>query len=603
MHIKQKVSELPQDPGVYFMKNLEGNIIYIGKAKNLKNRVSSYFVNTAKPQKVVQMLDNVFTFDYVICQTEQDALNLESNLIKKHKPFYNILLKAGGGHSYIKINTKLEFPKLETTRVVLNDGAKYFGPYFSGVSARDLIKIIGDTFMLRDCNLLITQDKTYKRECLNYFLGICSAPCTGRINREDYGQQVKKVIDFLQGNLQEAQTILTEKMMKNAQLENFERALELKNSLQLIENLKTRVITEIGKVVDIDVLGYATNGFNSSISVLVIRGGKLIGESNYMVIDGSLTDGETLSNFAEQYYKNSTLPAEIVAQSKIEEATTVWLTKTSKRKITFTRPQKGKKKQLLIMANKNAEDFLEKNIAKTRQKWLSTHGAMEQLKSDLSLASLPKRIECYDISNLHGTHIVASMVVFISGEPYRSHYRKFKINTVVSGEGNDYQSMREVLTRRLKNLNGDDESFKNVPNLIVVDGGKGQLGVAVSVLKQMNVNSDVLAIAEKNDEIFVPNKSQSFYFPRQHEGLKFLQRLRNEAHRFAITYHRNLKNIKEITSELVKINGIGKITAQKIIKHFKGISAVKAATVEQLLEVSGVGHLQAENIFNYFHNS
>lgn len=601
--LKEKVNNLPSLPGIYLMKDEYGNIIYIGKAKNLKNRVSSYFVNTQKPLKVVQMVNNVFTFDYIITNSELDALNLESNLIKKHKPFYNILLKDGKGHSFIKINLKDDFPKLEVTRQVKNDGAKYFGPFFAGVSVRDVLKIINSTFMLRDCNLKINENKPYKRECLNYFLGLCSAPCTNRISKQDYKKEVLKVMDFLNGNLDEAKQILTEKMQLFASLENFERAIELRESLKLIEKLKNTVVTELKKDLDIDVFGYATNGFYSVISVLVVRAGKMVGISNHFVVDSSLSDSDTIGNFILQYYPhNSTVPKLILVNEELDQTVMEWLQSVAGFKVEIQTPKMSIKKKLLQMANQNASEYLEKNIETSKKEWLKTYGAVESLKRDLNLQQKPVRIECYDISNFQGTHIVASMVVFVNGMPQKSHYRKFKI-TSVYGKNNDFESMREVLTRRLNNLNSQDESFKNMPNLIVIDGGKGQLGVAQEVLSQFNINCDLISLAKNIEEVFVPNKKESIYLSRDNSGLKLLQRIRDEAHRFAITFHRSLRSKSQLISELTNIEGVGDKTAKLLLTHFEGIENVKNATYDDLLKVKGISKTVASNIVNYFQNN
>ncbi len=598
-HLKEKVSKLPSQPGVYLMKDQWGNIIYIGKAKNLKNRVSSYFVNTVKALKVEQMVKSVFTFDYVVTNSEWEALNLESNFIKQHKPFYNILLKDGKGHAFIKIDLKQQFPKLEVTRQVKNDGAKYFGPYFSGIRVADVMKIITTTFQLRDCNLSIKEEKPYKRECLNYYLGLCSAPCTNRISKEEYGLEVARVMDFLNGNLDTARDILTKKMMQNAELENFERAIEIRDSLELINRLNQKVITELQKNVDLDVFGYATNGFYSVVSVLVVRAGKTVGVNNFFVLDSSLTDGETLNSFVMQYYQNTTIPSEIVAFTQMDEEVKKWLSAQGGKAVTVTVPQKNIKKKLLDLANQNANEHLEKNLEQTKAHWVKTIGALQELQTDLHLSSLPVRMECYDISNMQGTNIVASMVVFVNGEPARTHYRKFKIQSVV-GKNNDFESMREVITRRLNNLSGNDESFKNFPNLIVIDGGKGQLGVAVEVLNQMGVETNIVSLAKKQEEVFVPYQSESIYLNRNHNGLKLLQQIRDEAHRFAITFHRAMRNKNELVSELNNIPGVGEKTRKLLIAQFHGIGNIAKASYEELLAVKGINKTVAKNIVNHF---
>lgn len=598
--IKTKVSVLPTNPGVYLMKDQFGNIIYIGKAKNLKSRVSSYFIKTYKPEKVAQMVQRVFTFDYIITNSEFDALNLESNLIKQHQPFYNILLKDSRAHAFFRIDLKKDFPTLQITRSVKKDGAKYFGPYFSGVSIRDLFKIINNAFMLKDATYNDREDRPYKRESLNYFLGINSSKFTKNINKEEYAKEVKNVVNFLQGDLETAREILTNKMQISSENENFERAIEYRESLQLLEKLKNKVITELLTSNDIDIFGYISNGYYSAVSVLVVRGGKMIGVTNYFVLDSSLTDLETVNNFILQYYsQNTQIPKEIVSNYEVDETLHLWLEEEHGAKVTTICPKRGVKKQLLEMANKNAQEHLEKNIEKSKLQHLKTIGALESLQKDLNLQTLPKRIECYDISNIQGTNIVASMVVFINGEPAKKHYRKFKIKTVV-GHNDDFESMKEVLTRRVQRLGGDDESFKNLPQLIVIDGGKGQLSVAMSVLKEYSINVDIISLAEKQEEIFVPNKPQSILLHKDNYGLKVLQNIRDEAHRFAITFHRSLRNKNMVYSELKNISGVGQSTISKLFDHFKDINKIKQASEFELQDVKGVNKLAAKNIFSYF---
>lgn len=598
--IKHKVNLLPTNPGVYFMKDEFGNIIYIGKAKNLKSRVSSYFIKTYKPEKVAQMVSRVFTFDYIITNSEFDALNLESNLIKQHQPFYNILLKDSRAHAFFRIDLKKDFPILQITRSVKRDGAKYFGPYFSGVSIRDLFKIMNNAFMLRDATQNQREDRPYKRESLNYFLGKNSAKFTKDIDKQEYAKEVQKVVDFLNGDLDTVREILTEKMQKSSENEHFERAIEYRESLQLLNKLKNKVITELIASKDIDVFGYKSNGYYSAVSVLVVRAGKMIGASNYFVLDSSLTDSETLNNFILQYYsQNSQIPKELITNFEVDQTLLQWLTEQQNGRVTPICPQRGVKKQLLEMANKNADEHLEKNIEKNKLHHLKTIGALEQLQQDLSLSTFPKRMECYDISNMQGTHIVASMVVFINGEPAKKHYRKFKIKTVV-GHNDDFLSMNEVLTRRMERLNSDDESFKNCPQLIVIDGGKGQLSSATAVLKEYNALIDIISLAKKHEEVFVPNKPQSILLHKDNYGLKVLQNIRDEAHRFAITFHRSLRNKSTLYSELNNISGVGENTIRKLFEHFKDINKIKRATTAELSEVKGVNKTAAQNIVLYF---
>ncbi len=599
--LNHTIRQLPNLPGVYIMKDANNNIIYIGKAKNLKKRAGSYFSKTEKPAKVSQMVSNIFYLDYIITSTELDALNLESNLIRKHRPFYNILLKESKNNSFIKINIKKDYPTLEITRKVKQDGAKYFGPFFPSLSAGQIVNIISAVFMLNDFYSHTQTHKPYARIWLNYFLGKIKMPKDVVIDKQEYNNEVKKIINFLNGDLTYATNIIKEKMKINAEMQNYEEALKFRESLKLIEKLNSSVITELKQNIDIDVFAYATNDLNSVVSVLVIRNGKMIGANNFFVIDLYNNESEVLSNFILEYYQqNSTIPKEIVTKKPIDDDLLQWLSNESGIAVKNINAQRGIKRQLQNMAYSNAIDYLQSNVLESHKKWQQTIGALHLLKEDLQLKAIPTRIECFDISNLQGTEIVASMVVFVGGEPLKSYYRKFKIKTV-EGKNSDTDSIKEVIARRIKNLrNTNDESFSKIPSLMVIDGGKGQLSSAMSVLKENNLNIKTIALAERIDEIFVPEQSQSIYLKRENEGLKLLQRIRDEAHRFALTYHRSLRKKTMLSSELENIAGVGKITAQNLLSHFKSINKIKTATIQDLKKVKGISTKTAQNIVNYF---
>lgn len=600
-YIKDRVHGLPLKPGVYLMKDQYGNIIYIGKAKVLKNRVSQYFFDTVKLPKVQQMVNHVKTFDYIITTTELEALNLESNLIKKHQPFYNILLKAGSGHPFFKINMRQDFPTIEVTRKIKKDGSKYFGPYFGSVSAYDLLKVINNTFLLRNCKLNLNHGKKQKRECLNYHIGHCLAPCVGKVSKVEYIKEVDRVISFLNGNLQEAKEILTKKMKACVITENFERAIDYRESLKMIDNLSHKLLTELNQIINIDVFGYATNGVSSAISVLIVRAGKIMGLNNYNIVDANLEEAEAISNFITQYYPSTSIVPENVFVK--DETTTSVLGEYLKEfnlKVKVTSPKKGIKKKLLDLAYQNAKEFLEKNIEKNKLEEQKTFGAINALKEKLGLKRVPYRIEGYDISNISGTNTVSSMVVFINGKPYNKHYRKFKIQTVIGS--NDFASMKETLQRRLGELGGDDESFKNKPDLILIDGGKGQLGYANGVLLELGLDIDIVSLAKREEEVFKPNKEMPFILSRDDYALKLLQNVRDESHRFAITFNRKLRLKSGISSELKNIPLIGNEKIKNLIEHFRDINKIKNATIEELCEVKGISKKLAQNIVDYFHN-
>lgn len=601
--IKQRVKNLPLNPGVYIMRDEAGTIIYIGKAKHLKNRVSQYFLNTQKQHKVQLMADSVKTFDYIITNSELEALNLEANLIKKYQPFYNILLKDGKAHPFLKIDLKQDFPVVEITRKLKKDGAKYFGPYFGAVNAKDLLHLINTTFSLKTCHLNLNNGKQAKRECLNYHMGLCYAPCVGKISKQNYRKEIDKVIAFLNGDVSYAKQMLQEKMQLCAETENFEKAIVYRNNLNLVNNLSSKLITELNSFADIDVFGYFTNGVATVISVLVVRAGKIMGLNNFNVVDLTNNMEENLTSFISQYYpSNSYPPAEIVLPVNLGEVVENFVNQFGK-KVKITIPKIGVRKKLLTMAEVNAHEYLEKNIEKEKLNELKTIGAVKLLQKHLNLPELPMRIEGFDISNISGTNMVASMVVFTNGSPNYAHYRKFKIKTVV-GQNNDFECMREVLTRRINELKtSNDVSFSTRPNLILIDGGKGQLSFAYSVLTDSGMNIPMISLAEKFEEVFKPGVSESVVLSRDDYALKLLQRVRDESHRFAITFHRNLRNKNMLVSELSKINLIGKTKEMALLSHFRDINKIKNASIEELMEVDGISKKLAQNIYDYFHKN
>ena len=603
--IKEKVAKLPSNPGVYQMLDASGNIIYIGKAKNLKHRVSSYFVNNSNhTEKVRQMVSHVDTFEYIITNTELEALNLESNLIKAHQPFYNILLKDGKAHPYFRLQLKEDFPRLEITRKIKKDGAKYFGPYFGSIQIRDVAKVIEDTFCLRTCKHKLSVTKGLKRECLNYHIGRCLAPCTFRVTKAEYRKEVQKVIDFLNGDQSIAREVLTKKMYLASSMEQYEKAMEYRDHIKMLDYLNSKMITELTVDVDLDVFGFSTNGQLSCVSVLVVRNGKLLGANQFTVLDASIQEKDTIQNFITQYYHNNNIiPKEIVI--KYEDDDNIiqnWLIEQAQHKVTVTTPQRGIKRQLLKLADENAKDYLERNIEKEKLYELKTMGAMTRLQQVLSLPKLPRRIEGFDISNIQGSHIVSSMVVFVNGEKASKMYRKFKIKTV-EDLPNDFASMKETLSRRLQELKGNDISFSTPPDLILIDGGKGQLKYAYQVMQDLGYNFPMISLAKQDEEIYLPHQSEPIRLSKDDYALKLLQHVRDESHHFAITFHRSLRDKNMIHSQLTDIPLIGKKKAKELLQYFQTIGAIKNATKEELAFVPSISTKLAENIFNYFHKT
>ena len=583
------------------MRDKDGVVIYVGKAKNLKNRVSQYFRNSPKPSKVQAMVDNVDIFDYFITMSEMDALALESNLIKKYQPFYNILLKDGKQFPYIKINLKDAFPKFEIVRKVKKDGAKYFGPYFAGLDAREILKTINAAFKIRTCNQKITATSMSKRECLNYSLGLCSAPCTKRISREEYLQEIDRAINFLNGNDEEIEQILKDKMIHASENENFESAILLRDRLKMIDKLKQRIVANLPKDISKDVFAYVTNGINGVITNMVVRGGKILGIMSYSYSDAELEENQTLFNFISQYYQNMALPSEIILSHEIDSDL---MCEYLEKKINFISNPHGINKKLLEMATENAKEYLEKHIEKDKIKYDNTIGAVKALQKALKLPIAPTRMECYDISNISGTNKVCSMVVFKNGSPSKKDYRKFKIKTVKGS--NDFASLKEALTRRLNRLReGKLESFKEMPDLLVIDGGKGQLSSTFEILQNEGYATQIpmISLAKRIEEVFVPENSTPIMLKPNSAELKLLQRIRDEAHRFAITYHRTIRTNKQTSSALDNISGIGPKKRDALLKTFGTSEEVAKASKDLLETVPGITPTLANAIINYFKNN
>lgn len=585
VNFKEKLKDVPENPGVYLMLDKDDNIIYVGKAKNLKNRLRQYFHNSVKTVKVMAMLDHVADFRYIICGSEVDALVTENNLIKKHTPQYNILLKDDKSYPFVRINLKEDYPSISLVRALKNDGAKYFGPYMQSVNIRDIFDLIHSAFPIRDCNRDMTKPS---RPCLNAHLGRCVAPCSGKVTKEEYRKEVMRVVDFLKGNDREVERVLTDKMMEFADKENFEVALKYKEKLAVLEKVVRKQVSALPKDFNLDVFAYETNGVKTAVNMLVVRGGKLVGGEN-SVFDGI---DDSLTSYLYQFYKNNPPVCDEIITDGAEDnkALEDALSTLVGRKIHVLTPKQGVRKQLLDLAHTNAHDALEKHGTQEERKTLRTKGAVKQLADLLSLKTLPGRIECYDISHVSGVDKVSSMVVFEGGEPKKSHYRKFKIKTV---EGNnDFASMKETLSRRLERLNNPeetDESFASVPDLIVIDGGKGQLSYALDALALYGRNDiEILSLAEREEEVFLGRApKESVMLSKDSVALQLLQRVRDEAHRFAITFHRNLHAKRMSESVLRDVPGIGKKKSADLLKKFGSVENILHAKDEDIALLDG----------------
>ena len=596
--VREKLKLLPDSPGVYIMLDKEGTVIYVGKARVLKNRVRQYFHSSPKPSKVQAMVDCIADFSYIVTPSEVDALALENTYIKKYKPKYNILLKDDKTYPYIKVHTKEAFPRISVTRrVKLGDG-KYFGPFMGGVSCKDIVDVAARVYHIRTCGVAITEKP--KKPCLNYHLGRCGAPCAHFISREEYAVCVEKALAFLGGNYEEAETLLTQKMNAFAENEEFELALEYRNRIEMLSRLGERRITAMPRDVDADIWAYASNGLYASISVLVTRGGIMQGSRSYSLDEGAGDRAESFLSFLTQYYAAHAFPHEIVLDEQIDDALFLsYAEERAGRKVELTRPKFGIRRELLDMAEGNAKEYLEKSISAIQHKNDMTVNACERLKTLLRLSRYPKRMECYDISNVSGVDKVGSMVVFTDGEADKYEYRRFRIRTVEGA--NDFASLQEVLRRRLAKLGTEEEERFAKPQLIVIDGGKGQLSSVKAIFDELGVSDiDLVALAKQEEEVYTLWQDEPVRLDRRDYALRTLQRIRDEAHRFAVTYFRNLHSKRNLASVLEEIEGVGKSKRAALQKAFGTIDRIMRAAPEELARVEGIGPQLAARIHTYF---
>ena len=598
--LQEKLKLLPESPGVYIMLDKDGIVIYVGKARVLKNRVRQYFHASAKPEKVQAMVENIADFYYIITQTEIDALALENNLIKKYKPKYNILLKDDKTYPYIKIHTKEEFPRISITRKIKKDG-KYFGPFMGGVRCREIVDVVASLYNLRTCSVAIGANP--KKPCLDHHLGRCLAPCAHICSKQEYAERVKEAISFLDGNYEKAETVLREKMLKFAENEEFELAMDYREKLNMLSKLKLKRITSLNRALNADVIALKTNYLYSAINVLVTRSGIMQGGSNFALEDGSFSETDALTAFIIQYYSAHELPDEIIVQDFCEkELLERYFKEHLGKKVDIILPKQGVKRELLVMAEQNAGDYLSKSVDKIKHKDDMTKNACTRLQEILGLKRYPKRMECYDISNISGVDKVGSMVVFIDGEADKNSYRRFKIKTVQGA--NDYASHQEMMRRRLQKLGTSEEERFPKPDLIIIDGGKGQLSAVKEVFDEMGVTDiELISLAERDEEVFTLFSAESIRIDKRDYVLKLLQRIRDEAHRFAITYFRSLHSKRNLASVLQEIEGIGKKKRMALMEKFGTIDKIMSADVPTLCETEGIGEELAKKICAYFKES
>ena len=601
--LKTKLANLPDEPGVYIMMDGDQNILYVGKAKNLKNRVRQYFhASTNKTEKVLAMLSHVEDFRYIITASETDALSLENTLIKKHTPPYNILLKDDKQYPYIKVDLNADYPKFTSTRKLQKDRCRYFGPITQG-GAQAFLQILGTAFPTITCNFNFDKLPKNFRPCLNYHIGRCCAPCIGAVTKEEYRQIVNDAVKFLSGDDTAVKQILMDKMMSASEKMQYEQALQYKRYLELIDKISQQRIVVLNKFVDYDMFAVASNGKNCVVNHTMIRGGKVIFADNNVVDDAGLDEAQTLSSFLAEYCDVVKLCGEIYTNIQLPDAEDLsqLLTTKMQQKVVVYCPQKGDKRRLVDMSYRNAVEYLTKSQTALDKKFNTTHGAVLQLKEMLGLKTLPQRIECYDISNVQGVDKVASMVVFTNGQKDASQYRRFRIQTVEGA--NDFASMKEVLLRRFERLKADDGVFGKAPDLIVVDGGLGQLDYARQAMEESDINIQLISLAERFEWVYTLGTNEPTILPRNSFALNLLVNIRDEAHRFAITYFRNLHNKNTIKSVLQEVDGIGEKRRIALHRHFKTMDNLKSASVEDIAKVKGMTKPTAQKLFDFLHQN
>ena len=549
--IKNALAVLPDKPGVYLMHDAEGKVIYVGKAVVLKNRVRSYFRNLAShTPKVKAMVAKIAEIETIVTSSEVEALILECNLIKKYRPRYNISLKDDKTYPYLKVTLQEDFPRLYMTRRLLRDGSKYYGPYADAGAMHATVKLLRSMFPLRTCRKMNPD-----RPCLNYHIKRCLAPCAGYVSKEEYGQMIKSVCMVLDGRTTELERDLKQRMQAAAEDYAFEEAARLRDQLQAVERLNEsqKAVTNNGG--DMDIIGFAQDMTGNCLQIFFVRKGKLIGRDNFFLQDGGEAQQEVLTAFIKQYYNDATfIPREIVLpqlpEAEEQQLIEAWLSGKAERKVELFVPQRGVKRELLQLANDNALKLLSERLRKGSLSLKNDEQAAEELQQALGLEHSLERMDCFDISHTQGSETVASMVVFRKGSISKKDYRKYKI---VSAEGkpDDFKSMQEVVYRRYKD-------YEDLPNLVVIDGGKGQLSSALEVIRGLGLaDLPVVGLAKREEEIFIPHQSTSILLDRDSAALHLIQRIRDEAHRFAITFHRKLRGKRNLVSVLDHVEGIG----------------------------------------------
>ncbi|MDU1662773.1 MAG: excinuclease ABC subunit UvrC [Peptoniphilus harei] len=612
LDLRERLDQLPDKPGVYIMKNELDEIIYVGKAKSLRKRVRQYFGSYGKSsKKVASMVSKIHDFEYIIVENEVESLVLESNLIKDNLPKYNILLRDDKQYPYIKVKVNERFPRIMKTRRILKDGAKYFGPYPDVFAVNESIETFERLYPLRTCNLNLenVEEKNY-RPCLNYYIGKCIGPCIGNVKDEDYNVMVDEILSFLSSSDNKLIDKLHEKMMDYSRNLDYENAADIRDRIKNLEYLKERqLISDPEARDDKDIIALAKGLDEVLIQIFFFRNGKIIGREHYMIRDYYNDSYEEIfSSFLKQFYIGASyIPKEIIIEEKPMDIEVLedWLTEKRGNKVSITVPIKGDKKELIRMVKRNALDMIEKYGDKYKKRAESNKLALEDIKDLIGLRERPRRIEAYDISNISGVESVGSMVVFEDGDAKKSDYRKFRIKSVIGPD--DYSSLKEVIERRFKRgveekKEDKNSSFSNFPDLIMMDGGKGQVNSAKEILDKLNLNLEICGLVKDDFHRTrgIIYKNEEFNVDLNSRAYKMIYKIQEEAHRFAINYHRNLRSKTMFKSELDDIKLIGPKRKENLLKHFKSIDKIKNASVKELMEVESMNEKSAESLYEHF---
>lgn len=616
-NIEEELKKLPAKPGVYIMHDERDAIIYVGKAVILKNRVRQYFQSSRnKTPKIEQMVSKIKRFEYIVTDSELEALVLECNLIKEHRPKYNTMLTDDKTYPYIKVTVNEPFPRVMLSRTMKKDKAKYYGPYTSNGAVKDTIELVQKIYKIRTCNRNLPRDTGKARPCLYYHIKQCDAPCQGYISQEEYKKSIDHVTGFLNGNLGEVISMLEERMLNASENMEYEKAIEYRELMNSVKSIAQKQKVTNSDMEDKDVIALSRDGNEGVIQVFFIRSGRLIGREHfYMNISVNDKKSEIISSFIKQFYSGTPyIPKELMIQEELEDLEVIeeWLTKKRGQRVHIRIPKKGTKEKLVELAEKNASMVLTKDHERLKLEEKRTIGAMNEIGEWLTLPGI-SRVEAFDISNISGFQSVGSMIVYEGGKPRRTEYRKFKIKTVSGPD--DYASMYEVLTRRfthgmneLKERKGEDEnlgSFTRFPDLIMMDGGRGQVNIALRVLEELRLNIPVCGMVKDDN-----HRTRGLYYnneeipiDRNSEGFKLITRIQDEAHRFAIEYHRSLRSKGQVHSVLDDIEGIGPARRKALMKYFVSIEDIKNADIETLSKIPNMTQKSACQVYEFFHNN